>query len=424
MTMLLWQTGIAQETYNGMKVQREKDGVYLVADGDKIKVCENSITVKLKSMVSVLNDNYKVIRFNKLGYIDLLVPNGIYVEDYFAKLAESGLFEVITYNVYFNPYISINDPQASNQYHLSMIYASNAWNITTGDPDVKVAVLDFEVDRQHVDIGYGLDTYTNVSTSLGWNYSQNNNNITQPSDHGTMVAGIIGAKTNNGVGVAGIAGGNNSSGVTLLTYCVGAWPGVELINSEYVDDAIIDATDDGAKVINMSFGIPSSFNPMILFPNVNDAIDYAYNSGVTMVAASGNGANGPNYNETIDYPAMHPSVISVGSDRYKVKASSSNYGIGLDLVAPGVEIYSTKTSVNYGIGSGTSFASPIVAGVAALLYSVDPGITPAEVKSALIENADVISGYPANNDGWNKYVGYGLVNAGAAVSSVNENISK
>ena len=185
----------------------------------------------------------------------------------------------------------------------------------------------------------------------------------------------------------------------------------------YVDDAIIKATDEGAKVINMSFGGLSEF---VSSPDVDDAIEYAYNHGVTLVAASGNTSLFVGVTSNV-YPASHPLVISAGSvDQSLSRSSFSVYGDSLDIVAPGRDIYSTTPNNNYGYNSGTSFSSPQVAAVAALLYSVKPDITPAEVKQALIEieTAYKIPSYAFDENGWNNEVGHGLLDAGAAVWSL------
>lgn len=132
---------------------------------------------------------------------------------------------------------------------------------------------------------------------------ENTNNAVTPHNHGTMVAGIIGAKTNNAKGIAGISGGNSTSGITIIPYCVGSTTGLDYIDMTTVDDAI----------------------------------QYAYENGVTLIAATGN-----DYTNTVYYPASHSCVIAVGAtSQNNIRCDFSNYGVGLELVAPGKNIYST-----------------------------------------------------------------------------------
>lgn len=146
----------------------------------------------------------------------------------------------------------------------------------------------------------------------------------------------------------------------------------------------------------------------------NQAINYAYNNGVTIVCAAGNDSS-----SQIIYPASHEFTIAVGSiDSANFKAPSSNYGSGLDLVAPGVNIYGTAISTDnyYTSGSGTSFATPHVSGVVALMLSINPNLTPDEIRSILNNTAIKINpGIYQYNSGWNEYVGHGFLNAYAAV---------
>ena len=273
--------------------------------------------------------------------------------------------------------------------------------------DIIVAVIDNGFDWTHEDLGFGNDTYRNIDPSLGYNYYLNSTSMTK-KNHGTQVSGIISAKTNNGLGIAGIAGGFGSSGVKILPFCVtdGSDNG---INMGCVDDAICLAVDNGAKVINMSFRSTNT-NPSA-YPDIVDAIDYAYSHGVTLVAATGNDSL-----SYICFPACYPKVIAVGAMNLNHKMCSySNHGNGIDLVAPGEMIYSTKTDNNYGFSSGTSCASPQVASVAALMLSINPLLSPSQIKSKITNTCTKLSDYTYDANGWESHVGYGLLNAYAAV---------
>ena len=370
-------------------------------------VNERVVTVKLKDGM-VLDNSLKILRSNRLGYIDLSVPEGVDVTEFVETLEKRGSYEMVKYADLGETCMTPNDTYVSNQWYLSTINMPSTWNITTGSPDVRVAVLDLEIDWNHQDIGMGNDGYKNIDNTLGYNYKENTSLAVSPEEHGTLVAGIIGAKTNNMTGIAGISGGNGGQGVTIIPYGVGSSLGSPYIDMSVVDDAILDAVDKGAKVINMSLGSTSSY-----YPDIDAAILYAHNHGVTLVAASGN-----DYSSAIRYPASHSKVIAVGaSDNTNHRASFSSYGTGLDLVAPGVDIYSTTLNNGYDSESGTSFSAPQVSGVAALMLSLNPTLAPDSIRSILRSTCTKISGY-SYNSGWNNETGYGLLNAYAAVNAV------
>lgn len=401
------------------KLVRNSDSVFRTVGDKLIKLDKKAVTVKLKEGKKLRND-VKAIRSNILGYIDVAVPADVDVEDYVNHLKTTGDYELVKYNEIGVIDVSPNDTEYlyGHQWYLSAIDMQNAWIITTGSPNVKVAVLDNGFDCDHEDLWYGYDSYKNIDPLLGYDYYLNSSILMTERNHGTQVSGIISAKTNNGRGVAGIAGGYGSSGVQILPYCVSA--GTESdINLGCVDDAILLAVENGAKVINMSFGTLDT--TLSHHSDFIAAIDYAYSQGVTLVASTGNDAT-----SYIQFPACYPKVIAVGnmSQQYK-RFYNSDYGIGIDLVAPGVSIYSTKINNDYGSGIGTSFATPQVAGVAALMLSVNPDLTPNEIRTILNNTAYKINSNEYNyNSGWCEEVGHGLLNACAALlAGMNISIS-
>lgn len=230
-----------------------------------------------------------------------------------------------------------NDPYLSKQWALSEIPVLGA---TTGSTEVLIAVLDTGIDGQHEDLA------NKVVASINFTQAQTPDDV---HGHGTHVAGIIAAATNNGLGIAGIA------------------PNSRLLNVKVADDngmvwasaaakGIVWAVDNGAKVINMGFFVPSSS------PALEQAIDYAYSKGVILVAAAGN-----EITSVPIYPASYPEVIAVAATDIDGKLwSKSNYGDWVDAYAPGVGIYSTIPGNNYGYQSGTSMATAFVSAVAAL----------------------------------------------------------
>ena len=222
--------------------------------------------------------------------------------------------------------------------------------------------------------------------------------------HGTHVSGIIGATTNNSTGVAG-----TSPGAKIMALKAGDSSG-SLYSSDIVE-AINYAKDNGADIINMSFG-STGFPPSAA---QQEALTNAYNAGVTLFAASGN-----SYTSTMSYPAGMANVIGVGSTTNKdLKSSFSTYNSSVDISAPGSSIYATMPTYpvaingqNYAYLSGTSMASPMAAGVGALVLSKNPSFTPAQLQSRLETTAEDL-GTIGRDDSF----GNGRVNAYNAVTS-------
>lgn len=384
----------SQARIQSRDVKRESGKVYLLSNGKKYEICEKVVLAKLKDGKRQVRDDIKVKETHCLGFLEIAVPDSITVEQYVKVLDETNDFEFVEFNTYAKPCMYANDSLYYAQWGLGHIHADAAWEITTGSPSVKVAIIDIErVQKSHPDLSYGSDTYSNLSVSEGYDCDTD-----LPSCHGTMVAGIIAAKTNNGTGIAGIAGGNHSEGSKLIPYCAN--------NMLRISNAIYDAVYRGAKIINMSLDSPNS-------SMMEQAITSAYNNGVTIVCASGN-----SFNSSIVFPASHEHTIAVGAiNSSHIRAPSSNYGNGLDLVAPGVDIISTAPADSgyYRMSSGTSYAAPHVSGVVALMLSVNPTLTPAQIREILHDSCTKLSDYTYDGNGWNSEVGYGLLNAENAV---------
>ncbi len=269
------------------------------------------------------------------------------------------------------------------------IDASEAWGITTGSAQVWIAILDSGIDQDHEDLDKVVAN-KNFTTSR---------TVDDRYGHGTHVAGIAAAKTNNGIGVAGVGYDSGLMNGKVLNDRGSGW-------YSWIANGIVWAADNGAKVINMSLGggSPSS--------TLEDAVNYAWSKGVVMLAAAGNGGN-----TTPEYPARYENCIAVAAtDDDDAKASFSTYGSWVDVAAPGVDIYSTfpnhpyniKKSLNYDYGSGTSMATPHVAGLAALLFGQDPNRSNLTVRALIESTADPI---PSVGTYWV----YGRINACNAV---------
>ena len=276
-----------------------------------------------------------------------------------------------------------NDPIFPNQNpYLQKIQAPAAWNISTGNSSVVIAVIDSGVNYNHEDLTGKI--------ILGPDYIDNDNDPMDVYGHGTYVAGIIGANTNNAKGIAGI---DQQSKILAIrdSDATGSFLYFNLAS------AITYATDNGAKVINMSQGgtSPSS--------TLTNAVNYALGKGIVLVAAAGNSGN----SSATLYPAAIPGVISVGAtDSNDNLWSGSSQVSPTGVVAPGTGINGTTKSGGYGTGTGTSFAAPHVSGLAGLIFSVNPNLTNSQVEAIIQGSTDLIGG----QTGFSSNYGFGRIN--------------
>lgn len=342
---------------------------------------------------------------------------------------ESGCFEYTSPDFYFFDALCSNDTYYNTQWYLNNtgqygypnvdIDIERAWDITEGDEDIVVAIIDTGVDLSHPDLQGqflpGFDALSNI-TSGGI--------AADDLPHGTNVAGIVGAVKNNNKGVSGVA-----PGCKILP--VRALPRQGFSNTAVVE-AINWSVNQNADVINCSW----------YAPNPNADITSAIANATT------NGRNGKGcvvvfsvkYNQSfINYPANLPYVISVGAldvnntrkTRETTSDWESSYGTGLDVMAPGVKISTTTVAQNVGsydgsdfldsyytrLFEGTSASAPQVSGIAALILSKYPELSQAQVRRAIELGCDYIPGYIYQDDSeypsksWNQEVGYGRVNA-------------
>lgn len=324
-------------------------------------------------------------------------------------------------NYYAQALFAPNDPLYSYQWNFGTsdiggIGMENAWNITTGNPGVIVAIVDTGIAYENYSIYMKAPDLASASFVQGYDFVNNDSHPNDDNSHGTHVAGTVAQNTGNGIGVAGVAYNTSLMPVKVLN---------KSGSGTYANIAygIRYAADNGARVINMSLGGSSSSTTL------ENALAYAYGKGVTIVAAAGN-----NGTSTISYPAAYDQyVIAVGATRYdKMLAYYSNYGQSLDLVAPGGDMTVDQNSDGYGDGilqntfnpsnknpkafgyyflQGTSMATPHVAGVAALLIAKGNAQTPAEIRTALQETS-----LDLGNSGWDSRFGWGLVDAHAALN--------
>lgn len=313
-------------------------------------------------------------RLEGRGYILVQVSSTESLEEKMEELEQDPNVEYVVPNYLVEQQEVPNDPLFTQQWYLSFTKIVNSWSLFKGNQQVKVAVIDSGVETTHPDIGNQLLT--------GYNFVSKNSNVNDTLGHGTGVAGIIAAQTNNQVGIAGI---NQNAKIIPIKVSDGAE--IQLIN---ILNGIYYAIDSGAKIINMSYGSVE--------PNEAeyDALLSAYSKGITLVAASGN-ESGP-----VSYPGAYPFVMSVGSiNAQGGKSSFSNYGDTLDIVAPGEGILTTSINQTYKSVSGTSFSAPIISGAASLLLSVRPEMSPAQLQWLIEKSTGLV---------WNQSTGFGTIN--------------
>jgi thermitase len=304
-----------------------------------------------------------------------------------AKIQTASLVKYVESNRLFQAQFVPDDPFWSMQWGPQRIEADKAWDTTTGNHSVLVAVVDTGIDYTHPDIAANY-------VPLGYDWVNNDADPMDDYGHGTHCAGIIAAVINNSVGMAGIANvsvmaekGLNSEGM-----------GYE----DWLAKAIIHAVDEGANIISMSWG-GSSDSSLI-----HSAIQYAYNHGVLLLASAGNSGN-----TQPGYPAYYEEVDAVvATDQNDTLASFSTHGDWVSLAAPGVDIYSAVPG-GYASHSGTSMACPHAVGVAALIWSQFPNATRDWVRGRLRCTTDDL-GDPSFDDVY----GYGRVNARKALEQV------
>jgi subtilisin family serine protease len=301
----------------------------------------------------------------------------------------------------------VTDPEFNSQWGHNNIFSCAGWSITMGVPDITIAIVDHGIDNGHED----LDDNT---LNLFFDTPSGNSNYQIYGDHGTHVAGIAAAEENSDFGIG------------LAPYCK-LMSISDPLHSGYgttaqtLADGINFAWSNGADVINCSWHWPeqSSF----IDDAITKALLYGRNGlGSVLVFASGN--DGVNYTgDPVSYPANSNSdIIVVGaSNQNNYRSGFSNYGSQLDVLAPGFEVLSTLPGNDSGYKSGTSMAAPKVAGLAALILSLNPCLTVNEVEQIICESAQKVTvSYPINYPygDWDKKYGYGLINVEAALSSV------
>ncbi len=344
-------------------------------------------------------------------------------------------------NYIYHSLVIPDDPYFDMQWALNQdsdcdIDAPESWDIETGDENIVIAIQDTGVDWDHPDLrdniwintgedlnGNGIvdpsdfndiddDNNGFIDDIRGYDFVNTTNAVAPGEDgtipdnnpmdfhgHGTHCSGIASAVTDNNIGIAGVCWNCRIMPVRIGYKGVFGTAYMEADDCAY---GIVYAADNGADVISMSWGGNSESQL------IEDAIDYAYNKGVVLVAAAGNdNINLDNYPLPF-FPAEYDNVIAVAAtDSSDKRAQFSNYGFQVDVAAPGVNILSTFLNNSYKKANGTSMSCPHVAGLTALILSKIPNLNPMEIRTILHSSTDTI-----NTD---KYVRFGRINAYTAL---------
>lgn len=285
--------------------------------------------------------------------------------------------------------ITPNDRGFNSQYYLREINATKAWNTTVGT-SLLVGILDTGVNASHPDLDGKISA------------SANSDYLTDQIGHGTEVAGIIAARTNNNQGIAGIAWNTK-----LLPIRITDEDGVARVST--VVSALDEAYASGVKIIQISLST-NQFSQTL-----KNAIQEANDRGILIVSTSGNTGV-----EELRFPAAFDNVVGVGAvNQNKIKESYSTTGEHVSLVAPGASIYTTSLNSGYAAVTGTSFAAPQIAGAAALVWSIAPELTNEEVRQVLFDSAEDLG-----DKGKDKLYGYGLLNTQKAVQLAKAKVAQ
>jgi len=410
------EISISQFFYVKLKEDQDIEQLESLAKENNVKIIGNDSFMPLWWILSCDKNS----KGNALEMANLFYETGVFasgqpdfMEDYGASCRN---------DTFFSQQWHLNNTGQSGGTVGNDIRICQAWDITMGCANIIVAVLDQGIEI-HPDINnispISFDSETGATPAT-----------TIYGRHGVAVAGVIGATTNNGLGVAGVA---PNTQLMSINNSIASTP----LSRQNRAAGINFAWQNGASVINNSWG------SAVVFQIIDDAIQNAVTLGrnglgTVVVFASGN-----DNNSSIGYPSSNANTISVGAiGRTASRASFSNFGTGLDVVAPGVEITTTDRAGTAGFNTavspggdittvdGTSFAAPQVSGIAALILSINPNLTLQQVRNIIQSTTDKVGGvtYTLNAGEqagltWNNQMGYGRVNASSALQATLQTIT-
>ncbi|RMG23629.1 MAG: peptidase S8 [Armatimonadetes bacterium] len=337
---------------------------------DEVLVKFRSGGVYTERMAHMMVGATVVQEWEFIGVQRVKLPKSVSVEQAITFYSSLRNVEFAEPNYIAHATFTPNDTFWNLQWGAQRIQCAPAWDITQGDPSIVIAILDTGVQFSNPDIA-------GKTVSGGWDYANNDSDPSDDNGHGTNVAGIAAAATNNNVGIAGVGFNCKILPIKVLNASGSGTYG-------WIISGIDRARQQGAKVINMSLagGSPSS--------SLEAAVNAAWNAGIVLAAAAGNSGSTQQM-----YPAAYVNCIAVGaSDQNDRRASFSQYGSSwVDVAAPGVNIAGPWNDGNWYYVSGTSQACPHVAGQAALIFSRFGASTPAAtVRQRIENNTDPVQG--------------------------------
>ena len=326
-------TGLRIARVKDSKTQRPVD-----VKGDEVLIkfrvgAASADKEKVFSLLKAAPVPRKMTALQKIRYHRAPVPAGVTLDDFLAQVRKAPSVEFAEVNpVFRSQSLSPDDPLLDEQWGLKAIHAPQVWEVTQGDPSVVIAVVDSGIDSDHSDLVPNL--------VAGYNFINDTANADDDLGHGTQVAGIIAAKSNNGLGISGVAPGCRMMPLKVLD-ANGEGTAAD------VAEAIIYAADNGCRVINLSLGTYAWSEAL------KDAVDYAAGQNCVLVAAGGN-------NGTAEpcYPAAFPSTIAVApTDQFRKACFFGNRAPYIDVSAPGTDILTTIVGGEYGNLTGSSAAA-------------------------------------------------------------------
>jgi serine protease len=384
---------------SSLKQNQKQQHLAIQKQQQEKQVSSDTIIVKYESKLSPNVHRKSGAKLERsipsLGYDIVKLAKGQKLVDLLAFYSKQAGVTSVTPSVTYKS-LATGDPKKAGMYHLNYIDIDSALELA-GEHEVTVAVIDTGMDLKHLELkNQVLPPYSVL------------NPASQPilDVHGTHVAGIIAAEKDNGIGGHGV---NPKAKILPIDVFSGGY-----FTSDYtIAEGILYAISQDVDVINMSLGGTQES------PILAEAVKKAIDAGITIVAAAGN-----NYGESVSYPAAYEGVISVSATNYQDElAEFSSYGSFVDIAAPGEAIYNslydTYKGSSFGYLSGTSMASPVVAGVASLLLSKYPDLKPFEVEAILKMTAQDLG-----DKGYDIKYGAGFVDAVAALEFDMENLPK
>jgi len=376
----------------------EKEPYFDEKSGRWLDVVRGEVTIKFALAITpqaaeqiIKNLSGSVISLRENVY-RIKIPEGQTVSE--AQRAYRGQSGVIVAEPNFimrSMAITPNDPLFGSQWALQKIEGPKAWEVTTGSPDVIVAVIDTGIDSIHPDLR------AEGKVLPGYNVLQPDRKPMDDNGHGTAMAGVIAAGTNDDTGMAGVCWTCTLMPVKVLN----AWG--EGTYSDVIE-GIGYAVDHGARVLNLGFG-GYAYSQLL-----RDAIDYAHAAGAVLVAAGGNEAT----SDPI-YPAAFPDVIGVSATDSSARIwAESNSGYYIRLSAPGVDVLTAALAEGYSTSTGTSLAAAHVSGLGALVLSKNSNLAPTQIEQILYHSSDDLG-----EKGKDRIYGYGRVNAAKSLEAAS-----